>query len=89
MRALLSRFSSFSGKLIKKVSPLVLGETLGVFANTLTAYGKYPVNDLENLQLQIQMQFSQKGKSFSQFFVTFPESASNFKHFERKDDCYS
>ena len=46
--------------MIKKVSPLVLGETLGVFANTLTACGKYPVNDCENLQLQIQMQFSQK-----------------------------
>ena len=37
------------------MSPLALGEILGVFANTLTAYGNYPVQDCENLQLPIQM----------------------------------
>ena len=30
------------------MSPLVLGEILGVFLNTLTAEGKYPVQDWEN-----------------------------------------
>ena len=29
--------------------PLVLGETLGVFVTTLTADGKYPVQDCKNL----------------------------------------
>ena len=42
------------------MSPLGLGEILQVFVNTLTADGKYPVQDCENLQLPIQMQLSQK-----------------------------
>ena len=40
------------------MSPLVLGKILGVFVNTLTAEGKYPVEDWENFQLSIQMQLS-------------------------------
>ena len=64
MRALLSCFPSFSGKLIWKMFPLVLGEILGVFVNTLTADGKYPVEDLENLPLPIQMHLSGKRKTF-------------------------
>ena len=47
-------FSSFWEKLIWKMSPLVLGKILGVFVNTLTADGKYPVQDCENLKLPIQ-----------------------------------
>ena len=80
MTALLSCFSSFSGKLIPKVSPLVLFDFLALFANTLTVDGKYPVQDCENLQLPIQIELSQKRKSFSQFFVPFLESTSNSKH---------
>ena len=52
-------FSSFSRNLILKMSPLVLGEILGVFVNTLTPKGKYPVQDSENFPLLIQMQLSQ------------------------------
>ena len=48
-------FSSFSGKLISKMSPLLLGEALVVFVNRLTADGKYPVQDCETLLLRIQM----------------------------------
>ena len=82
-------FSSIWWKLIGKKSPLGLGEIYLVFVNTLTADGKYPVEYCENLQLPIQMQVSRKGKTFLQFFVPFPESTSNFKHFEIKDDCHS
>ena len=89
MRPLLSCFSSFSGKFIPKVSSLVLGEILGVFVNTLTADGKYPVQDSENVQVHIQMQLSQKRKSFPPFFLPFLESTSNFKCSEIKDDCHS
>ena len=74
------------------MSPLVLGEilrVLRVFVNTLTADGKYPVQECQNLQLPIEMQFSEKRKSFSKFFVPFVESTSNFNHFEKKDDCHS
>ena len=71
------------------MSPLLLGEILRVFVNTLTADGKYPVQECQNLQLPIEMQLSEKRKSFSKFFVPFLESTSNFNHFEKKDDCHS
>ena len=80
---------SFSGKLIWNMSPLVLGEMLGMFLNTLTDDGMYPVQGCENLQLPIQMQLSDKQNNFSQFFVPFVESSSNFEHFEKKIDCHS
>ena len=71
------------------MSPLVLGEILEVFIDTLTAYGKYPVQDCENLPLPIQMQLSEKRKKFSQFFVPFLESTSNFKQFDERDDRHT
>ena len=71
------------------MSPLVLGQFLAVFANTLTADGKYPVQDCENLQLPIQMQLSEKRKTFSELFVPYLESTSNFNLFQRKDDRHS
>ena len=71
------------------MSLLVLGEILEVFIDTLTAYGKYPVQDCENLPLPIQMQLSEKRKTLSEYFVPFLEFTSNFKHFERKDDPHS
>ena len=89
MKRLLSSFPSFSRKLIWKMSPLVLGEVLVVFVNRLTADGNYPVQDCENLQLPIQMQLFGKRTTFSEFFLQFPESTPNFKHFERNDDCHS
>ena len=67
----------------------MLAEILGVFVNTLTANGKYPVQVCENLQLSTQMQLSEKPKTFSEFFVLFVESTSNFKHFEKKHDRHS
>ena len=67
------------------MSPLVLGEISGVFVKILTADDKYPVQDCENLKLPTQRQLSQKRKGFSEFFVPFLESTSNFKHFGRKD----
>ena len=47
------------------MSPLVLGEILGVFLNTLTADGKYRVQDCGNMTLPIQMQLPEKEKTFS------------------------
>ena len=52
--------------LIWKMSLLVLGEILWVLVNpSPTLDGEYPVQDCENLQLQIQMQLSEKRKTFS------------------------
>ena len=53
-------FSSFSGKLIWKTSPLVLGKILEGFVNILIADNKYPVQDCENLPLPIKMQLCEK-----------------------------
>ena len=57
--------------------------------DTSTAYGKYSVQYCRKLQLPIQMQVSEKRKTFSEFFVLLLESASNFKHFEKGDDGHS
>ena len=69
--------------------PLVLGEIVGVFFNTLTDDDKYPVQDCKNLPLPIQMQLSSKRRTLFQFFVPFLGSESSFKRFERKDDRHS
>ena len=66
--------------------PLVLGEIFVLSVNTFTSDGKDPIKGSENLQLPIQMQLSQKRKTFSQFFVPSLDSTSNFEHFDRKDD---
>ena len=60
-----------------------------MFRNTLTANDNYPVQDCGNLSSPIQMDLSLKPKLFSDFFVPFLESTSNFKHFEKKDDRHS
>ena len=64
-------FSPLSEKLISKMPPLMLGETLGVFFNTFTAESKYPVLDGENLQIPIQMEISQNDKLFLNFLFNF------------------
>ena len=72
-----------------KISPLVISQIIGVFHNTLTANDKYTVRDCVNLLSMIKMQFSLKHTIFSDFFVPFLESTSNFKHFEKKVDRHS
>ena len=42
------------------MSPLVLGEILRVFVDTLPENSKYPIEDWENLPLPIQMQVNEK-----------------------------
>ena len=71
--------------MIRNISPIVLGEILEMFLNTLSADGKYPIEDWENLPLPFQMQVSEKRKTSCQFFVPFMDSASNFKQFEKKN----
>ena len=66
------------------MSALLLGKVLGVLLNTLTADGKYDVQDWENWQLPMIMKLSEKHKTFPEFFVPYLESTSNCKHFEKK-----
>ena len=53
------------------MSPLVSDEILEIFVYKLTTDGKYPVQAFENLQLQKEMQLSEKGKIFPRFFFFF------------------
>ena len=66
------------------MSRLVSDQILGIFVYILTADGQYPFQGCENLQLPIQMQLSEKPKSFSEFSVRFLDSIAKFEPFEKK-----
>ena len=61
-------------------------EILGLLVNTLATDEKYPVLNRDNLTIPIQMQLSQKQKTFSEFFAAFLKFRVNFEYFEKKDD---
>ena len=57
--------------------------------NILTVDGKHYLLNRDNLTQPIQMQLSQKQKTFSEFFFAFLKSILNFKHLPKKDDPHS
>ena len=59
------------------------------FVNTLTANDKHFLLNRDNLTQPIEMQLSQKQKTFSEFFFAFLKSSLNFEHFQKKDDSHS
>ena len=59
-------------------------QILRLLVNTLPANGKYPILNRDNLTTPIQMQLSQKQKTFSHFFDAFLKSRLNLEHFEKK-----
>ena len=63
-------------------------QVLGLLVNTLAADEKYPVLNRDNLTIPMQMQLSQKQKSFSQFFAQFLKSTLNFIDFQNNDDTH-
>ena len=77
---------SLSRKLSWKKSLLVTCEILGLLLKILATDEKYPVLNRDNLTIPIQMQLSQKQKTFSEFFAAFLKSRLNFKYFLKKDD---
>ena len=68
---------------------LVICKMSSLFSNTLSADGKYSLLDRHNLTQWIQIQLSQKEKTFSQFFSLIVKSSSNLEHFQKKDDTHS
>ena len=62
---------------------------LRLFVNTCSAVDKYSLPNREYLTQPIQVQLSQKQKTFPWFFSAFSESKSNFEHFQRKDYSHS
>ena len=75
-----------SRKLSLKPSLLLTCQILGLLVNTLAADEKYPVLNRDNLTIPIQMQLSQKQKTFSEFFAAFLKFTVNFEYFEKTDD---
>ena len=69
-----------------KKSLLVINKILRLFVNTLTVNDKHYQLNRGNLTQPIQMQLSEKQKTFSQFFFAFLKSILNFKHLPKKDD---
>ena len=47
---------------------------------------KHYLLNRDNLTEPIQMQLSEKQKTFSEFFFAFSKSILNFKHLPKKDD---
>ena len=68
-------------------SLLLTCKILGLLLNTLAADEKYPVLNRDNLTTTIQMQFSRRQNTFSQFLAAFLKSRLNFKHFGKKITC--
>ena len=64
----------------------MIHKILGVFVNMLTVNDKHYMLNRDNLTEPIQIQLSQKQKTFSQLFFAFSKSIVNFKHFPKKDD---
>ena len=64
----------------------MIHKILRLFVNTLTVNDKHYLLNRDNLTQQIQMQLSEKQKTFSEFFFAVLKSILNFKHFPTKDD---
>ena len=62
---------SLPSQLSWKKSLFLTCQILGLLLNTLAADEKYPVLNRDNLAIPIQMQLSQKQKTFSRFFAAF------------------
>ena len=54
----------------------------------MAADEKYPVLNRDNFTIPIQMQLSQKQKTFAQFSAAILKSQLNFKYFGKKDDSH-
>ena len=52
----------------------------------MSVVDKYSLLNRDNLTETIQMQLSQKQKTFSQFLFLCLKSSLNFEHFEKSDD---
>ena len=62
---------------------------LTLFVKTLTVEEKHYLLTRDNLTQPIQMQLSQKQKTFSEIFFGFLKPISNVKHFAKKGEPHS
>ena len=64
----------------------MIKKIIRLFFNELTVNDRHYLLNRDNLTQPIQMQLSQKQKTFSEFFFAFLKSILNFKHLPKKDD---
>ena len=69
-----------------KKSLLVIQKILRLFVNTLTVNDKHYLLNRDNLTQLIQMQLTEKQKTFCELFFPFLKSLLSFKYFPKKDD---
>ena len=67
----------------------MIHKILRLFVNILTLNDKHYLLNRDNLTLPIQIQLSQKQKTFSEFCFAFLKSIFNFKHLSKNDDRHS
>ena len=70
---------------LEKVS-FMIHKILSVFVNTLTVDEKRYLLSRDNFTQKIQIQLSQKQKTFLEFFFAFLKSILHFKHLTKKDN---
>ena len=68
---------------------LVIHKIVRLFVNTLTVNDKHYLLNRDNLTEPIQIQLSQKKKTFSEIFFPFLKSILNFKHLPKENDPHS
>ena len=68
------------------MSLLGIDKFLRLFVNTFPADEKHYLLNRDNLTQPIQIQLSQKQKTFSQFSFAFLKSLLNYKHLSKKGD---
>ena len=62
---------------------------LRLFVNIFSAVDKYSLPNREYLTQPLQVQLSQKQKTFPRFFSAFSKSKLKFERFQKKDDPHS
>ena len=67
----------------------MIHKILTLFVNTLTVDEKHYLLNTGNLTQTIQIELSQKQKTFFQFFLAFLKSILNFKNLQKKDAPHS
>ena len=67
----------------------MIQKILRLFVNTLTVDEKHYLLTRDNLTQTIQIQLSQKQKTFFEFLFAFLNSILNFKHLPKNDDPHS
>ena len=77
-------YCSLQRQLSYKISLLQICKISRLFPNTLTADGKYSLLYRDNLTQRIQIQLSQKQKTFSQFFLHFWNLVEIWNIFDKK-----